>query len=142
MIFYKESLRIERKIDSIKCDICKKTYDDEMELEEFLNIDFVGGYLSIFGDEENFECNICQYCLKEKLGDFIRKVEHPVSSDVPYIEKHTFNSELLYNKDYGDDRMCICGHPYYRHFDPFYDNIAIGCKFCSCDKFEEFIDEN
>jgi hypothetical protein len=76
--------------------------------------------------------------LKEKLGDFIRKVEDIQLSDKPYIETKTIKVEFSYNKDYGDDRMCICGHPYYRHFDSFDDNNApVGCKYCMCYEFKE-----
>ena len=40
-----------------------------------------------------------------------------------------------YNPDYGDDRICDCGHPYHRHFDS-YDNInPCGCKYCICCTF-------
>jgi hypothetical protein len=44
--------------------------------------------------------------------------------------------ELLpYDKNFGDDRACRCGHPYYRHFDS-YDNMhPVGCKYCACFTF-------
>lgn len=44
---------------------------------------------------------------------------------------------LKYNPNYGDDRLCKCGHPYYRHFDSYDDNAAVGCKYCDCYTFEE-----
>lgn len=37
-----------------------------------------------------------------------------------------------YHSDFGDDRPCKCGHPYYRHFDPYEDNDPVGCKYCAC----------
>ncbi len=41
-----------------------------------------------------------------------------------------------YNPNYGDDRVCLCGHPYYRHFDTYADMDPIGCKYCQdCDVF-------
>ena len=44
---------------------------------------------------------------------------------------------LPYNKDFGDNKECICGHAYYRHFDT-YDNMEpIGCKYCDCYEFKE-----
>ena len=58
----------------IKCDICKKEVfaeEDIVEYQEFSKIDFVGGYGSVFGDGTRIECNICQHCLKEKLGDYL-----------------------------------------------------------------------
>jgi hypothetical protein len=42
-----------------------------------------------------------------------------------------------YNPEYGDDRICQCGHPYYRHFDSYDDNNPVGCKYCECDNFVE-----
>lgn len=56
----------------------------------------------------------------------------------PYLEtsyvKRTFQG---YNKKYGDDRICQCGHNYYRHFDTYENMEPVGCKYCSCDTFEE-----
>lgn len=37
----------------------------------------------------------------------------------------------MYDDMYGDNKECLCGHPYYRHFDT-YDNMdPVGCKYCS-----------
>jgi len=55
----------------------------------------------------------------------------------PYIETKRIVIDRKYNPKYGDDRECICGHPYYRHFDSYEDNYPIGCKYCSCDEFVE-----
>ncbi len=42
----------------------------------------------------------------------------------------TFPDEVPYDPDFGDDKLCECGDPYYRHFDT-YDNMApVGCKYC------------
>ena len=40
-----------------------------------------------------------------------------------------------YNPDYGDDRLCECGHAYYRHFDSWEGMAPVGCKYCKCDEF-------
>lgn len=44
---------------------------------------------------------------------------------------------LLYDKDFGDNRDCECGHPYYRHFDTYEDMSPVGCKYCGwrCEGF-------
>jgi len=42
-----------------------------------------------------------------------------------------------YNPEYGDDRVCKCGHDYYRHFDTYEDMYACGCKYCGCLEFKE-----
>ena len=51
----------------------------------------------------------------------------------PYIEKK--RTVRLYNKNYGDDRICVCGHFYYRHFDTYNDMENVGCKYCGCNNF-------
>lgn len=44
-----------------------------------------------------------------------------------------------YDPEFGDDRICKCGHTYYRHFDSYEDMYPIGCKYCECYEFEEEI---
>jgi len=43
----------------------------------------------------------------------------------------------VYDRKYGDDRKCKCGHSYYRHFDSYEDMEPVGCKYCGCFEFEE-----
>lgn len=43
-----------------------------------------------------------------------------------------------YDPKYGDDRMCKCGHRYYRHFDTYDRMSAVGCKYCPYDECEVF----
>lgn len=49
-------------------------------------------------------------------------------------------SLLMYDEKFGDHKLCICTHPYDRHFDG-YDNMRYaGCKYCSwgdCKEFQE-----
>lgn len=76
MITYGTEIQIlKRKIpESITCDICKKKYyygNDDMEIQEFHYINFRGGYESVFGDDVLMKGDICQHCLKEKLGEFL-----------------------------------------------------------------------
>lgn len=30
------------------------------------------------------------------------------------------------------ERLCVCGHPYHRHFDSYDEMKPIGCKYCPC----------
>lgn len=57
----------------------------------------------------------------------------------PYIcvEVVTVETVRHYNPDFGDDRVCQCGHSYYRHFDPYEEMRAVGCKYCRCYDFVE-----
>lgn len=59
-----------------------------------------------------------------------------ISND-PYINVVLSSTKRLYNPDYGDNRVCKCGHTYYRHFDSYEDMDACGCKYCGCDSFVE-----
>jgi hypothetical protein len=56
----------------VECDRCHNRYTDPMEIQEFLYINFRGGYLSVFGDENTIKADICQHCLKIIIRDFYR----------------------------------------------------------------------
>ena len=43
---------------------------------------------------------------------------------------------LSYDKNYGDDKLCECGHQYHRHFDGYEGMAAVGCKYCECGVFK------
>lgn len=58
--------------------------------------------------------------------------------NLPYLPKLIITRIETYNPDYGDERICKCGHPYYRHFDTYDKMKAVGCKYCyDCEGFEE-----
>jgi len=62
------------KITSKKCDCCNEEYQkDDLAFDEFLDINFVGGYDSIFGDMTSVECDLCQNCIEKLLGPYLRK---------------------------------------------------------------------
>jgi len=68
--------KVEQKItESIICDRCGREYDTDtfLEAQEFLHIDFVGGYGSIFGDGSHIRCDLCQHCLMDLIQDFYRE---------------------------------------------------------------------
>jgi hypothetical protein len=72
-----ESEIIEQKVHKLvwtECDRCKKVIppDDIIENQELCVLSFTGGYGSVFGDEADVECEICQNCLKEIIGGFCR----------------------------------------------------------------------
>ena len=82
-----------------------------------------------------------EFITDEELDSIIIRIlneeNHPDSTvESPYI-KVLLPEYLGYNPRYGDDRICICGHSYYRHFDT-YDNMRnVGCKYCQCSEFVE-----
>lgn len=63
----------------------------------------------------------------------------------PYIYKTIKVTKKLYNPNYGDNRVCECGHPYERHFDwwgePIGEPAPVGCKYCECYTFKERSDK-
>lgn len=58
-------------------------------------------------------------------------------SQEPYIIKEIIQTVYEYNPEYGDQRICECGHTYYRHFDSYDDMSLAGCKYCHCFEFIE-----
>lgn len=64
-------------IDSISCDRCSREAQiDDMEFQEFTSIQYRGAYNSIFGDGMDISVDICQHCLKETLGPWL-KIKDP-----------------------------------------------------------------
>ena len=70
---YKETKASE--VESIVCDVCGEHYTDTLDIQEFTSINKVGGYASVFGDGDIISLDICEHCLEEKLGEFIRITE-------------------------------------------------------------------
>lgn len=60
-----------------------------------------------------------------------------MSAQEPYLTKVSKTEDRAYNPDFGDNRLCGCGHSYYRHFDSYEDMGPIGCKYCACYDFKE-----
>lgn len=74
------------QVISLTCDACGKTFDDQtmggvIEKQEAMTIRLTGGYGSIFGDGYTIAADLCQHCLKLRLGDIL-KVEAPVDITV------------------------------------------------------------
>ena len=49
------------------------------------------------------------------------------SDDSPYLTSSVKVEGIRkqYNPKYGDDKLCKCGHSYYRHFDSYEDMVMI-----------------
>ena len=73
--------------------------------------------------DNGYYCDTC----KERLGGC--RCLQPTKAWGPYA----------YDPKFGDDRVCECGHQYYRHFDTWDDMKAVGCKYCGslCYVFKE-----
>ena len=87
-----------------------------------------GRHVGIFYLDRNAEYH-------EIRDEFVRLIEqeeitqHRDMSYVPLSEEDQIAEQ--YDENYGDNRTCECGHPYYRHFDTYDHMSAIGCKYCS-----------
>ena len=57
----------------------------------------------------------------------------------PYLEEIVTTTVYKYNPQYGNERICQCGHTYYRHFDSWADMDNVGCKYCWCHHFDEAV---
>lgn len=77
MIKYKKVKRVLSVRKSIICDKCGAEYDYDtvpgiFEEQEFLKINFTGGFNSVFGDMNHIECDLCQRCLIEMIEPYVR----------------------------------------------------------------------
>lgn len=71
----RELVQIEA-ITEIICDRCMKCFTkDDADWYEMQSIEFTGGYASIFGDGMDVSIDLCPYCLKETLGQWLH-IEH------------------------------------------------------------------
>ena len=71
-------------------------------------------------------------------ADLVSASYRKASKDDPYKEITLEVIGVLkeYNPEYGDGRLCECGHTYYRHFDSYEGMAPVGCKYCGCDEFK------
>lgn len=57
------------------CDRCGRTSDTDgldHEFHEFVSISHKAGYGSIFGDGNSVEADLCQHCIRDVLGNWLR----------------------------------------------------------------------
>ncbi len=62
----------------ITCDVCKTKYEDPVGMGAFFHLQKTFGYGSIFGDGNKIECDVCELCLKEVLGQYLRINEQEI----------------------------------------------------------------
>jgi hypothetical protein len=78
--------------------------------------------------KEQFICDL-------KEADSLHLVEDV--KEQPYLVGFEVRKISLYNPNFGDDKICECGHSYYRHFDSWENMFPCGCKYCRCHEFKE-----
>lgn len=67
-----EAARLQTYIKRLVCDRCGVGAEMDDEYHEFTSIEYRAGYGSIFGDGNEVEVDLCQHCIKETLGAWIR----------------------------------------------------------------------
>ena len=72
---YKTIQVTEKEVTDIICDRCGRIIKsdpagDIIEWQEFQYISFIGGYGSVFGDNNEITCDLCQHCLWDLIGKF------------------------------------------------------------------------
>lgn len=72
MRLFKDERLITKVLTGIECDCCHEVFTDELDLQEMLNWSGRGGFRSVFGDGASLSLDLCQHCLKKRLGDVIR----------------------------------------------------------------------
>jgi hypothetical protein len=75
------------QVTAVVCDRCgqeMKKRGCDGEWDERISIAFRGGYHSIFGDGNAVELDLCQHCLKEVLGQWIRVTDDGWPKSVPH----------------------------------------------------------
>lgn len=139
MLKLKKNTQVIDEIVGFVCDSCGKAYEssDWIEMQECAHIYINGGYGSVFGDGAELKTDLCQECAKKILGPFLKEKPEEYEEELPYIESYDVVTNVLYNPAYGDDKICECGHSYVRHFDPYENMEAVGCKYCQCYEFKE-----
>lgn len=79
--------------------------------------------------------------MKKLIADYeleqLNKNTDITNIELPYLEIATIKINRKYNKNYGDEKVCQCGHSYYRHFDSYDKMEDVGCKYCNCCNFQE-----
>ena len=67
--------RMVQEIVACTCDRCHRRMpcdDNDFEWQERLSIAFRGGYGSIFGDGNDISIDLCQRCVRDALGEWLR----------------------------------------------------------------------
>lgn len=70
-----KTVRIEsvEVVNELCCDRCgQRAMRSDPAFQEFTSIDHLGGYDSIFGDGTRLQVDLCQGCLGELVGPWLR----------------------------------------------------------------------
>lgn len=62
------------ELSALICDKCGKRIDaaDTFEMQEVLSLTIHGGYAAVLGDGDVYDLDMCQECVKDVLGPYLR----------------------------------------------------------------------
>jgi hypothetical protein len=72
-----------QQLAALVCDKCGKRIeaDDVMEMQETLTLVIHGGYASVLGDGSIYDLDLCQGCVSDVLGPYLRLRVDPHDHD-------------------------------------------------------------
>ena len=75
-----KTIQYTKEVDVKKiCDRCGRVALSDtnyfVEWQEFAHFYFCGGYGAIMGDSVELECDLCQHCIQQLLGGYLREVK-------------------------------------------------------------------
>lgn len=80
-------------VSQIRCDRCdKEVACGELGFQELTSIGFTAGYGSVFGDGNRVEIDVCEPCLRDTLGAWLR-VKTPAEPPLAAM-LNAFNAEV------------------------------------------------
>lgn len=83
-------------VKQIRCDRCDRLAevgDSELEFQEFASINQRAGYASIFGDGNHVQVDLCQHCLKDVLGRWLR-IDDPSAKSLGLFDPDRHGGEF------------------------------------------------
>jgi hypothetical protein len=91
-----ESVSVVHELVCDSCDIVATR--NETEFFEFTSIGYVAGYGSIFGDGSRVEIDLCQSCLRDALGAWLRVKDSPLVSMLSLFKPE------IHGREFPDER--------------------------------------
>lgn len=158
--YNKISLTIQIMIKSYLKEGAALDYLDDQEFHELLTPEGKVNFFNSIGNQFNIKMNdaiadcqqmsdLIDFLIDNRVTKYIL-VEEEETKEAPYKTKVIPTVYNLLNRDYPQNNLCFCGHPYHRHFDShasaaeWYeepelpdDPPAVGCKYCDCMTFSQ-----
>ena len=137
-----------RALKEFPGDFSKAEYQGQTDGDHFYKTKIGRGempkYEGKLSDDENINEDTSN--LVERINSLTKELVVKLNGDdvnnIPYIHETTEANEFgivgitsKYNPKYGDDRNCICGYPYLKHFDGYKCRFRIKYIGQACNNF-------